>query len=157
MKYQDYLDLVSQKYFKSERLQIGPWEVTSRYDEVFEMKWFATKLKNFTFISTMDRIDKGDISSYSDSCLRYALQHYKGLARGMHNGVTSFNVLVSKNVTDSAKEFAEARPPLHFSAFEMPIIVDLTKRTIHYYRETPIWGSLYYKYFREYIDIHFNI
>lgn len=56
-------------------------------------------------MSYKSQIDKNDIVNYSDVCLRYALKNYKGLPRGLQNGVSSFNVMVSENVSEEAKEY----------------------------------------------------
>lgn len=40
--------------------------------------------------------------------------------------------------------------------FEMPILYDLSKNCLYYYKETPIWGQIYYEYFREYIIKNFS-
>lgn len=157
MEYNQYLDMVLQRFSRAEEIEINSFNVTSMYEEKFKIRWLATKLKNYSFVSHVDKIDLEDIISYTSECTNYAVKNYKGLPRGIQNGVTSFNVLVSANVTEAAKKFATSRPKKHFSLFEMPIIYDLASREIYYYKGTPIWGSIYYKYFREYIENHFDV
>ncbi len=127
------------------------------YEEEFKIKWGATKLKKFSFVSSTNKIDLDNIINYSSICTDYALKSYKGLPIGFQNGITSFNVLVSENVSEEAKKYAVSRPRKHFSLFEMPIIYNLANRKIYYYKDTPKWGSIYYRHFREYIEKHFNI
>jgi hypothetical protein len=157
MTYNDYLGIVSKDFSKIEELQINPFLIKSMHEEEFKIEWLATKLKIFSFISCVNKIDLNDIVNYASICINYALKNYKGLPRGVQNGVTSFNVLVSENVTDEAIKFAISRPKKHFALFEMPIIYDLNNNKIYYYKETPTWGSIYYSYFRQYIEKHFNI
>jgi len=157
MNYSDYINKVSQRYTRTDEIQINSLEVKSMYEEIFQMKWAATKLKKISFISYTNKIDADDIISYSDACVGYSLRNYKGLPRGMQNGISTFNVLVSENVSKEAIKFATARPKKHFALFEMPIVFNLTNEKIYYYKDTPIWGSMYYKYFREYIETHFNV
>lgn len=97
------------------------------------------------------------MEQYSKDCMNYALKNYKNLPRGMQNAVVSNNVLASANVDPMAVKFVEAKPKKHYAAFEMPIIVDLTQEKIYYYKKTPIWGAIYYKYFREYISKNFAL
>lgn len=157
MNYSDYLNKVSQRYTRTDEIQINSLEVKSMYEEIFQMKWLATKLKIFSFISYTNKIDASDIVIYSYACVDYSLKNYKGLPRGIQNGISTFNVLVSENVSKEAIKFATARPKKHFALFEMPIIFDLTNEKIYYYNNTPIWGFMYYKYFRKYIETHFNV
>lgn len=157
MNYNDYFNIISQNFTSTENIQINSIDVKSMYEEKFKIKWLATKLKNFSFVAYIDKIELRDIINYSSACVDYSLKNYKGLPRGMQNGVSTFNVLVSENVSKEAIEFVTARPKKHFALFEIPIIFDLTNEKIYYYKNTPIWGSLYYKYFRDYIQSHFDI
>lgn len=157
MNYDDYLEIVLRSYSKMDEVQLSSYIVKRMFDVKDEKIMFATKLKNFSFVSYLSQIDIDDIINYSSTCLNYALKIYKGLPRGFQNGVSTFNVLVSENVTDEAKKFAITRPKKHFAAFEIPIIVDLSNENIFYYKDTPMWGGLYYRYFREFINKHFNI
>ncbi len=157
MNYSDYFEIISQRFSEIEEVQIESFNVKSVYEEKFELKWLASKLKIFSFLSHVGEIDSDDIITYSSACMRYALKSYKGLPRGMQNGVASFNVLVSNNVSKRSEEIAIARPKKHFASFEMPIVYDLANKNIYYYKNTPIWGSMYYKFFREYIEMNFNI
>jgi hypothetical protein len=38
----------------------------------------------------------------------------------------------------------------------MPIIIDLKNEQLFFYDQTPIWGGMYYKFFREYILENIN-
>ncbi|MDD2235138.1 MAG: hypothetical protein PHZ11_07475 [Desulfitobacteriaceae bacterium] len=155
MKNTDYFGVVSNRFNKSEEFQIGSFDVKSYYEEQFKVKWLATKLKIFSFVAHVNEIDADDITNYSSSCVDYALNNYKGLPRGLQTGLVAFNVLISENVSDKAIEVAVSRPKKRFAAFEIPIIYDLSKEKAYYYTKTPMWGAIYYKYFREYIQKNF--
>ena len=45
MNYNTYLEDVSKRFSKSNDIQINPLFVRSYYEEVFKLKWIATKLK----------------------------------------------------------------------------------------------------------------
>lgn len=110
----------------------------------------------FSFISYRNHISKEIIEEYSKICFEYSIKNYKGLPRGLQNAVVSFTILASENIEEDAIKFAQERPRKHFSAFEMPIIYDLNKKRLYYYGHTPVWGMIYYKYFREYIEKNFK-
>jgi len=156
MNFNNYCEITMNHFFGVEEIQLNSLEVKRVYEEKFQLEWMATKLKINSFITRMDKIGYEDIVSYSSSCIGHALEIQKGLPRGMHNGIVSFNILVSENICQEAIDFVTSRPKKRFAAFEMPIIYDLHKEQIYYYKGTPLWGSMYYKYFREYIEKNFN-
>ncbi len=156
MNYNDYLEVILRGFSKMDEVQVDSFSVKRMYEEKDDIV-FATKMKNFSFVSCSDKIDLNDIINYSSACMDYALKIYEGLPRGFQNGILSFNVLVSEKVSAEAKKFVAARPKKHFAAFEMPIIVDLTDKSLYYYKKTPMWGGLYYRYFRKFIEKHFVV
>ena len=157
MTYKDYLTIISKRFSNMEEIKIDESLVTVSYEEKFKIQWVATKLKIFSFIHYIDKVDIGTIENYSSVCTKYASKKHKGLPRVLQNGVVSFNVLVSDFVTDEAIEFVTSRPKKHFSLFETPIIYDISRSKLYYYEGTPIWGSMYNNYLRSYIEDHFNL
>ena len=157
MSYNDYLKKVSNNFSKADQINIDSLVVKKFYDEEFKLSWLVTKLKLFSFVSYKDKIDRNDISSYSKECINHAINNYKGLPRGFQNGVVAFNVLVSENVSQDAIDFAMKIPKKHFAAFEIPIIFDLSQEKIFFFKKTPIWGMIYFKYFKQYIEKNLNI
>lgn len=156
MNYNEYKDRVTDNYNNLLSAEIGDYKTDVMYDEKFECKWFATKFKMFSFINYSNHVSKEIIEAYSKICFEYSRKNYKGVPRGLQNGFVSFSVIASENIEEDAIRFAQARPSKHFSAFEMPIIYDLNKKSLYYYVDTPMWGRIYYKYFREYIERNFK-
>lgn len=155
MDFEQYLQTVRTRFSQSHYAPSLKADVF--YEEVFEMKWLATKLKQFSFVSSAEHITADLIKAYSTDCVNFAIKEYKGLPRGFQNGVVSYSVLASYHVDAAAIDFAMARPQKHFSAFELPIIIDLANKKIYFYQGKPIWGSLYYKFFRDYIVHNFAL
>ena len=153
----DYLNRCSNQFSNLEKIKIDQSLITVSYEEKFKIQWLATKLKIFSFIHYIDKVDIGTIENYSSVCTKYASKKHRGLPRGFQNGVVSFNVLISETVTDAAIDFVLSRPKKHFSLFEMPIIYDISRSKLYYYEGTPIWGSMYNNYLRSYIEDHFNL
>ncbi|QIB68999.1 hypothetical protein Ami103574_06530 [Aminipila butyrica] len=156
MDYQEYFLQVKDKFINTTRTNIGGFDALVIYDEVFKWRWLATKLKIFSFVTYADKIDEHLIKSYTQNCLHYACKHKKGLPRGLQNGVVSYSILVSDNIDSSAISFVSQRPTKHWSAFEMPILVDLSKKELYYYKENMIWGALYDSFLNEYILRNFK-
>ncbi|MCT4598808.1 MAG: hypothetical protein N4A50_13125 [Vallitalea sp.] len=156
MDYLEYKTRVINTFGNSININEKDYLVDVLYDEKFKLEWYATKLKMFSFISYRNTVGIDTIKEYSKVCFDYARKNYKGLPRGLQNGFCSFSVLVSDNISKEAIDYVQKRPTKHFSAFEMPIVYDLSKNTLYFYRETPIWGRIYYKDFREYIMKNFS-
>ena len=133
MTYKDYLTIISKRFSNMEEIKIDESLVTVSYEEKFKIQWVKKKLKIFSFIHYIDKVDIGTIENYSSVCTKYASKKHKGLPRGLQNGVVSFNVLVSDFVTDEAIEFVTSRPKKHFSLFETPIIYDISRSKLYYY------------------------
>jgi hypothetical protein len=121
----------------------------------FDWKWFATKLYIFAIVGAVDKITKDIIEDHSIYSLDYALKHKVGLPRGLQAGVASFALLASYNIDEKAKKWVLSIPKKHFSAFEMPVIADLKNINLYYCKNTPVWGGIYYKFFREFIEQYF--
>lgn len=127
------------------------------YNEKFDWSWFGTKLKTFGFLSYSEVITEEILREYSKECFKYARKNYKGLPRGIQNGFCSFSVLASSNIKKDALAYVNKKSKMHFSAFEISAIYDLQTKKLHYCSERPIWGALYYEYFMEYLNKHFNV
>lgn len=141
------------------RLGTGIWvpylNAWQYYDEEFRMKWGASKMKRFSFVTRMDRVDGALVRQFSAACTQYALNNYPGMARGMQVGIASFAVIASRNVEESAVRQVMETPPAHFAAFEMPILLDLTTGAFYHMQKTPLWGALMWSDLRKYADQKF--
>lgn len=152
MDYQEYL--IGIKKCNAMGVFVDELNGTMFFEEQFKLKWLATKLKQYSYVSFSDTIDLETVSAFSERCLKYTLKNYKGLPRGIQSGIVSFSILVGNKIEMDAIDFVLSRPKKHFAAFEMPIIVDLERQIIYHYTDTPIWGGMYYPYFRDYIQTH---
>lgn len=131
-------------------------ETFSAYEAVFKWKWFATKLKMTSFLKYMPSVDEQTLRQYSTDCLNSALKNNRGLPRGVQNGIVSFSVLASEQVSPEAIAFAEARPKKHYSAFEFPVVVDFSNDTMYYHKDPIIWGTMYTAFMKAYLEEHFS-
>ncbi len=156
MNFDEYMIHVEDNYDALTIENLGSFETRIAYESKFELKWFASKLKIFSFFSYSEKIDVETIQRYSKLCFEHSRKNYTGLPRGIQNGFVSFAVLISNSVDSDAITYVKNRYKKHFSAFEMPVIINLEKEQIIFYNETPIWGGLYYNFLREYIHENFN-
>lgn len=157
MDYEQYSAQIKAKFINTRQVTISGLDTLVTYDEVFKWEWIATKLKIFSFLSYANKIDENLIKTHTENCLRYAYKNKKGLPRGVQNGVVSYNILASENIDPSAIAFVSKRPKKHWSAFEMPMIVDLSKGELHYYKENMVWGALYDSFLTKYILSNFSL
>ena len=77
--------------------------------------------------------------------------------RGMQQGAVAFAVLASENVDDEAKEWVQKIPSKHFALMEFPVIYDLKENKLYYCEKSPVWGRIYFKFFRNFIKMYFRI
>lgn len=143
---------LKQEGFELQKDKINLFDVIVATKKQFKLSWVATQMNFFVIMGLSNKITKETIEEFSRNCMDYAIKNNKGLPRGLQAGVVSFALLVSSDVDEDAKKFAQARPKKHFAAFEMPVIFDLKENKLYYYDKTPIWGFIYYKAFRNFIE-----
>lgn len=122
----------------------------------FRLSWFATQMNIFAIMSAVKNVSKDVIEDFSKCSIEYAIKHKGGLPRGLHTGVCSFALLVSSNIEEDAKQWVQKRPKRHFAAAEIPVLYDLKSNELFYYKKTPIWGAIYYGFFRTFIEKYFK-
>ena len=157
MYYQEYLTRVKENFTHTKEVIISNYNPTVMYEEFFKWKWFATKLKIFSFVFYSEKVDEQQISHYSSSCLEYAIKNKKGLPIGWQNGIACYSILASENIGQDAVKYATSRPSKHFSAFEIPVIIDLSNKDLLYYKGEVIWGAMYNSFLKNYLISNFGI
>lgn len=157
MDYQQYSAQIKAKFIDTRQVNLSGLETLVAYEEVFKWEWIATKLKIFTFLSYADKVDEDLLKTHTKNCLQYAYKNKKGLPRGLQNGIVSYSILASENIDPSAITFVSKKPKKHYSAFEMPIIVDLSKNELYYYKDKIVWGALYDSYMTKYLLHNFSL
>lgn len=136
--------------------KINGIDVLTGFKKKFKWLWFATQLKIFVYAGYSNKISKSVITSFSKSAIEKSIKEQKGLPRGFQSGLVSFTLLYSSNIDKDAIEWIQQPPPKHFAAFEIPVLYDLKKDKLYYYSKTPIWGLMYYGFFRKFIQKSFE-
>jgi len=116
------------------------------YKKKFKPEMFLTQMNIFFIIGETTNITIDSIKDFSDHSLGYSIKNNRGLMRGMQSGVMSISVLMSNNVDGGAIEWVQERPPKHYAAMEVPVIYDLSNNNYYFYKDTPLWGMIYYPY-----------
>lgn len=132
---------------------IGGISCAIGYEKKFKWSWLATQLNTFVFIGTIEgHVDRAVIEKFSNDCYEYAIKNNRGWPRGLQSGVGSIAILQATSVDQSAAMFCYSPNKVHWSAFEIPIIVDTTHKTLIKYLSTPLWGTIYFSYFTDKIN-----
>ena len=159
MNANDYIQKVSKKFtddnLKVSKDEINGINIVIGSKSEFRWSWLATKLHIFACVGTKDSIGKKDIDNYSQGCLKYAERNMEGM-RGMQHGAVAFAVLASEVVDDEAKEWVQKIPPKHFALVEYPVIYDLKEDKLYFCEKTPLWGYIYFNFFRNFTKLYFR-
>jgi len=159
MNTDSYIQKISKKFsddnLKVSKDEINGINVVIGSKSEFRWSWLATKLHIFACVGTKDKVGKGDIDKYSEACLKYAERNMEGM-RGMQQGAVAFAVLASEDVDAEAKEWVQKIPPKHFALMEFPVIYHLKEDKLYYCEKSPVWGRIYFKFFRNFIKMYFR-
>lgn len=136
--------------------KIDDFNVVIATKKEFQLLWFGTQMNIFVIMGSSNNISKDVIENFSKHAIDYAIKNNQGLPLGFLSCVTSFALLVSSSIDEDAKKFVQESSKKHFAAFEMPVLFNLKSKELLYYRSTPLWGSIYYKFFRDFIEKFFR-
>ncbi len=117
-----------------------------------KLKWLATQLNTFIVVgSTESLITKQLIHNFTEEAFIFSKRNNKGLPRGLHSSIGVIAVLIGKSADFQAKHYC-LKLSKHFSAFKIPVIVDMESNEIIHFEGTPIWGMMYYPYLKRLIS-----
>lgn len=118
------------------------------YIKKFKWSWMATQLNTFIIIGKTDLpVNRDLIEGFSTACFNYAKSNNKGWPRGIQSAVGSIAILQADIVKDDAKNYAQSIMKKHWSAFEIPVLLDMPARTIYRFINKPLWGAIYFPFF----------
>ncbi|WP_420573260.1 hypothetical protein [Kordia sp.] len=124
------------------------------YDKQFRWSWLATQLNTFIIASDAkdSEITVQTIESHLKYCFEYSSRNYKGWPRGFQSGVGVICILLSENITEEAKIYCKKlKSGKKWAAFTIPVVIDTTTREAFYFDKNPMWGRIYYPYFKKMI------
>jgi hypothetical protein len=98
-------------------------------------------------------VTPADAQALFDTCFRRAKKVNRvPLLRGMQFGYMVVPCLVVSHADPELIEYAESKPRKHWSLFEFPVVVDRFTHKIHYYRDTAMWGALFFSDMRKLVE-----
>ena len=147
----DYFDLVMKGFDKAKQ-KYETEEMTIIAEDIFRIVWM-TSVKFNSFITFADEIDIYSFQNYVRRCLETTKQNRSRL--GFPSVCNA--VLITRNAPEKVIEYALKRPAMHTSMTEYSIVVDLATGKTHYYTGPILYGIIYAKFEREYIDGHFAL
>ena len=143
--------LQSKSIFLSEDSIVGRPTVIG-YEKQFRWRWFATQLN--TFIVAVDFGDETiTVDSIEDvlaESFEYARKNYRGWPRGFQSALASIAIVISSNIEDDAATYCrKLEAGKKWAGFSVPVAVDTRSGKIHSFEKKPMWGSIYYPYFKQ--------
>jgi hypothetical protein len=104
----------------------------------------------FFIFAEFSTLDETSLREFSSKCFRYAKRYRSNpLPCGLFENVICFPVALCGTTNKHlVKAIRNDNPPMHWSAIEFPVIYDLRTQQLYYFEETPLWGKLYWGYFR---------
>ena len=110
--------------------------------------------RNLFLLSSIPAVDQATMRSFGDACFRYSTKVDSGaMPRGFGGSLTVYAVGLTLAVDEAiATAIRRTSPPKHVSALEIPVIVELEPRRIHYFEKTPLWGAAYWRGLRKTIQ-----
>jgi len=152
-KFTSYLNSLSQwmLYYGFQEIPLTP---EYQIDKVFtrsraEVTKFS-QCATYCFIKYVkEGVDGNWLAAYSSNMYTFAYQHRQGMPVGIGASLVVYPLLVMENVNQEIVNFLYGYQPKHYSAFEFPSILDLQSNNLYFMPNTPVWGALFYKGFRE--------
>lgn len=124
------------------------------YDKKFKWRWFATQLNTLIVAIDFgnDPVTIETIEAALTDSFAYATQNYNGWPRGLQSGIGVITILISSHIDECAIEYCrELKSGKKWAGFAVPVVVDSSTGQVHSFNRNPIWGRIYYPYFKDLI------
>ncbi len=124
------------------------------YEKKFKWSWFATQLNTFIVATDLgnEEINKSTIENHLSESFKYSMQNYKGWPRGFQSGVGVISILISNNITEEAKDYCQKlKSGKKWAGFTVPVVHNPETNEIFQFDKNPMWGMIYYPYFKKMI------
>lgn len=135
--FQQYLKLLEQ------RLQQPPRYIPELNAYLFYTSRISaalSKMKQYFYVTQNDQADGNMLKAYSNACTQFTFNSHDGLPRGIVSGLVIYSIMVQTHATPGACAAAAQLPENHYSAFELPVVVDLSTHQLIHCTRTPVWG-----------------
>ena len=147
---QDYFDLVVKGFTGKKATESE--EMTIFTEDVFRWRWMS-RLRIMSFVTLADELSPDDMKQYMMTVSRHAMK-----ARSKFGEPSCcIGVVMCENPSQEAIDFALQRPQKHPALSRYSVVADLKTGEVHYYCGPILYGILYEKFEREYINGHFAL
>jgi len=146
--------LQSKSIFHSEGM-INNCPTVIGYEKEFRWKWMATQLNTFVVASDLSDtvVTEETIEEFLTSAFKYAQKNYTGWPRGFQSGLGVITILLSKKISEGSIAYCrESKSGKKWAGFSVPVIVDTATYKVYSFKRNPMWGRIYYPYFREIVN-----
>lgn len=121
------------------------------YEKKFKWRWMATQMN--TFIIATDLKDKPitpiELQNHLDQSFAYTKKNYTGWPRGLQSGIAVISILISSKVDPEAADYCKKlKSGKKWAAMTIPVVVDSSTKEVHVFEKNPMWGRIYYPYFK---------
>ena len=155
MSTQIYLDHVEDRFraagfdWRDGSQMEGPGLLAAASKSGFELTKFGISEDFFAF-GQFDDPDSNALRDFSARVFDYAVANKKSwLPRGLFSGVFVYAVAIVHSIDDEAAlTIRQIMPPKHWSAAEIPVVLNLSNGELIFFEKTSAWGAAYYKGFR---------
>jgi len=130
-------------------------ETVIGYDKQFRWSWMATQMNAFIVAAdfTGTLVTESVFDSFISEAFDYASKHYSGWPRGLQSGLGVIVILASDQVETGAATYCrELKSGKKWAGFSDPVVIDTTTNQVHAFEKNPMWGRIYYPYFRQMIE-----
>ncbi len=151
----DYLSNIIQ------RLEANGFRI--KYDVIYRNQPFKVVAKRglravptgleecFFFFNDFQTIDWDTMKKFSNVCLSYT-KRYKLIPYLPLSGVLCFPVaMVNNPISNVLDAIYQTAPPFRFGYMEMPVILDIGTKQLHYFQGTPLTDVLFADHCRDII------
>jgi hypothetical protein len=119
----------------------------------FELSKFGMAETFFVF-AEIPNLTPSVIQQFSTAAFEFANRNKTvPLPNGFFVALFCYAVAITENLHPETLGFITGTTPIkHWSAFEMPVAMDLANGNLAYFEKTPVWGAAYYAGFRHEIE-----
>jgi len=119
----------------------------------FEITKFGMAETFFTF-AEIPNLSPAVLQQFSAGSFALVNKHkVVSLPNGLFVALFCYAVAITENLSPETIGFIKNTAPIkHWSAFEMPVAMDVANGNLVYFEKTPVWGAAYYAGFRREIE-----
>ncbi|QLG44856.1 hypothetical protein [Costertonia aggregata] len=124
------------------------------YEKKFKWSWMATQMNTFIVATDMQGkpVTPIELQEHLNQSYAYAKKNYTGWPKGLQSGISVISILISDKVDPEAASYCtQLKSGKKWAAMTIPIVIDSSTKEVHLFEKNPMWGRIYYPYFKKLI------